>query len=298
MNYKHGITQLSIALILVFLSLSSAHARKRFVMINAWAHPTYTESRKTDDGGLRPETYIIMQGNHFSGAIRDTALAEADIQDIGKALERELKVQNYLPSAKMSETDIIIKLSYGSTEVFESLKELGESLQEDSDNDAIDFGGDESGNEEESSSDSEAGSDYTPSALREWMETSAGDSTDAVNAHLLGYDKIITDKFMPETMKRDYLKQLRDERYFIILEAFDLKHYTQYKEIVMLWTMRFSLQSAGVSFEEAYHTLAKAASPYFGTNQVEMKSKSTVVIDGSVTLGDLEVLEVGEDVAD
>ncbi len=59
------------------------------------------------------------------------------------------------------------------------------------------------------------------------------------------------------------LQLLGDDHYFVIVSAYDFAALT-HRETKLLWHVKLSTRSAGVSMEEALPTLLQGAAPYFG----------------------------------
>ena len=60
-------------------------------------------------------------------------------------------------------------------------------------------------------------------------------------------------------------EMLNEERYFLILSAFDLKMLRETVEKRIVWSTRFSMDSVEVGFDDAHIALSRAAPGYFGT---------------------------------
>jgi hypothetical protein len=88
---------------------------------------------------------------------------------------------------------------------------------------------------------------------------------------------------------------MQDERYFIILMAYDYEKLRSENERELLWTTRFSVPSIGTNFEDAYPALARAASAYYGTSLEKYAKTSTHFGTGTVEIGTLETVGVEED---
>jgi len=91
-------------------------------------------------------------------------------------------------------------------------------------------------------------------------------------------------------------EMLKEERYFLILSAFDLKMLRETGEKRMVWSTRFSMDAVKVGFDDAHFALNQAASGYFGTNlDGDLGKVSTSAGPGEVTTGELKVVETREE---
>ena len=89
---------------------------------------------------------------------------------------------------------------------------------------------------------------------------------------------------------------LNEERYFLILSAFDLKMLRETVEKRMVWSSRFSMNSGEVGFDDDHIALSRATPGYFGTNlDGDLGKVSTFAGPGEVTTGELMVVETLED---
>jgi hypothetical protein len=157
---------------------------------------------------------------------------------------------------------------------------------------------------------------YYPTSIKEenevmllvnWGRTAVGNSSQELfgvrsaawgamkkraNSKMLGFwDTMHYGNLMP-TDHYELQALLNEERYFIVVVAFDNKKYnTGEKEI--LWATRFSMRSIGSSFDQAYPELTAAASDYFGKHIQGLTRKRT--IDSGVEIGDIEVLGIIEE---
>jgi hypothetical protein len=126
------------------------------------------------------------------------------------------------------------------------------------------------------------------------------DLIDARNAALLGYngedyDNVTTDysHFLSHTALgakyRDETVEIEENRYYVILMAYDFQLLWKKKKHKLLWETRFSLGERGNSFDKALPAMAESASKFFG-----MPSKGILrdrIGDGRVELGDPTVIE-------
>ncbi|HLP26578.1 MAG TPA: hypothetical protein VK477_12935, partial [Acidobacteriota bacterium] len=93
--------------------------------------------------------------------------------------------------------------------------------------------------------------------------------TNGRNSRLLGYHEAL--KHIPThwgnmvTDDREQLiGELEDERYYVILAAYDFQVATKERKPKILWVTRFSLQARGVEFDGSIDRMVRAAAAYFG----------------------------------
>ncbi len=89
---------------------------------------------------------------------------------------------------------------------------------------------------------------------------------------------------------------LKDERYFIVLMAYDWQKLRTEKEYELVWSTRFSLDAIGTNFREAHFALSRGAANYIGTNlDGDLGKTKTHLGPGDIEFGTIEVIETVED---
>ena len=90
-------------------------------------------------------------------------------------------------------------------------------------------------------------------------------------------------------------EMLREERYFLVLMAFDWQKLRKTGEKDLVWSTRFSMDAVRVNFHDAHFALSRGASNYFGTNlDGKLGKAKTFTGPGEVVTGDLKVVETLE----
>ena len=90
-------------------------------------------------------------------------------------------------------------------------------------------------------------------------------------------------------------EMLREERYFLVLMAFDWQLLRKTGEKKLLWSTRFSLDAVKTNFKDAHFALSRGAANYFGTNLDRMAKATTDLGPGEVKTGELKVVETLEE---
>ncbi|MDQ8200140.1 hypothetical protein QEH56_18395 [Pelagicoccus enzymogenes] len=270
------------ALLLALFAASTAHAqlfsrKNARVITNAWASPEFVERRMGDEGPI-PMTYHFAEGKFYGGAIRDKSLENYTLQDIVETLASDMEEQNFFPAPSTEEGDLVIVVHWGVTEVEEDWDELFPG-DESGDSSGGDFS--EEGESLDSSSDSYS-SDL--STVRSYSKTRE-------NAILTGIDKALNKKGTLPSDYQDYMSLLEEERYFIVLIAYDWQKLFMEKQKEVQFVTRFSLRSPGTNFIDAVPSLSRAAVPHLGTNLDDLAKTKTQLGWGKGTVGELEVVE-------
>ena len=104
--------------------------------------------------------------------------------------------------------------------------------------------------------------------------------------------------------ERDILELSRDDRYFVIVSAYDYAAVAHH-QVKLLWRAKMSTRSAGVAMDEALPALIRSGAPYFGRNLDEPQYLDTPEVPaGHVAIGEPKVLaypptpEVARELAD
>ena len=64
--------------------------------------------------------------------------------------------------------------------------------------------------------------------------------------------------------------ELDEERYFVILNAFDYQHLLRHKELKQVWSIRCNTTTEGLSLEQAYSSIANSLDGVVGSNSGEL----------------------------
>jgi hypothetical protein len=129
---------------------------------------------------------------------------------------------------------------------------------------------------------------------------------DEYNSWLLGYDsqnifKISIESAMPgygrgfhsellEQTSFDTIDDLRVDRYFVVLRAYDFQAAWKQRKLKLLWDTRFSLSERRHDFEKDLPTMAHTASLFFGQDSHGLVRMPTLP-EGRVYIGDVKTID-------
>lgn len=268
------------------LSATIFAAKTARVFIDSEASTTYNEVKENEEGA-KYETYVFIKGNFYDGDFADKSLRAASFEEVAATLAENMKQRNYYPSSSPSEGDLLIVVHYGTTSVEQDLEEL--FLLDSTDPYAMQEGDEFA----EVYSD-----DFVDLAdLNDFGANHVAQHQDTMRNNRLGINKALNRKNITEAEEFDLRVEMQDERYFIILMAYDYRKLRSVNERELLWTTRFSVPAIGTNFEDAYPALARAASAYYGTSLEKYAKTSTHFGTGTVEIGTLETVGVEEDVS-
>jgi hypothetical protein len=123
------------------------------------------------------------------------------------------------------------------------------------------------------------------------------DLTDFKNASMLGYDAdglIGTDygRYIKHTALggtyNDEVGEIEDNRYFVVLMAYDFQLLWKQKKHKLLWETRFRIREKDHQFDRDLPAMAHYASQYFGQNSHGLVRKEVPM--GHVEIGNLKSL--------
>ncbi len=247
------------------------------------------------DGTFQPEYYSFGDGGSWGGEIKDETIDKLKFIDVARVISDPLASQNYLPAKDPDKTRLLIMVYWGTTAI--PLKPEESPLY---------FNYQQSLAEYRLLMDqklyAEADAVLTSGLKQLSLANHITDMQDYKNAHMLGYDAdgvIGTDygKYISHTAlglnERDEVAEIEDNRYFVVLMAYDFHLMWKQKKHKLLWETRFSINERRNAFDSALPVMAKYASKYFG--QPTNGLLRTRVLDGHVEIGDVKSLgEVDE----
>ncbi|HEX2101412.1 MAG TPA: hypothetical protein VHF69_12145 [Candidatus Synoicihabitans sp.] len=87
--------------------------------------------------------------------------------------------------------------------------------------------------------------------------------------------------------------ELAEERYFIIVMAYNYRAIREKESKEALWIARLSLPARGNTFIDALPTLSRVGADFFGQSRTSLARVRTVVDAGraETTIGELQVVE-------
>jgi hypothetical protein len=228
----------------------------------------YQRTRRAD-GSFRPENYGFAIGGFLSRIptgldeapptnTTDRTIDNISFAAIAQMIEGPLAAQQYVATPEPEKADLLIVVFWGRT--------IGTDAFAQSETSQVMLGSDQ-------------------------------DKIDAENARLLGFDsaRVFDQGFSdPSNMMSNIRKQLysgvvdaiKEDRYFIILQAFDFQAAWKQKKIILLWETRFSMTQRGHDFGKDLPRMSLVAGQYFGQESEGLVYKP--IPNGQVQIGNLK----------
>ncbi len=236
-------------------------------------------------GTLQPETYVFAEGQFLGGGTVDRGLEQTTFTQITRTLAASLAKQNYVPAPDLNSAQLVIMVHWGMTMVSEDpMKDINLQRAQEA---LTAF-----------SAAQEANGLADPTELN--SATSAlGMARQGVqeavnrNAVLLGFARSLErerQQMMTSTAEITMSNELNEERYFVILMAYDNQTRLKERKSRVMWVTRLSVRSPGNNFTEALPALARVGADVFGRQVDGLVRVKAPLGRGTVTIGELEVL--------
>ncbi len=276
---------------------------------------------KLPDGTYGPETYAFGEGGHWTGTVKDGSIDGLRFLEVARAIAVPLARQSYLPTRDPKATRQLIMVYWGRTSTPGSPEDSAAAglLQRATADVAAHKGANEQNKifteqnvvpppvnmpcakyDPATTSDQVTGSIDADNAMSSALalvaaEDRSRDQQDARNASLLGYDvwwdSTNSFKGTPlEHRRQDMFDELKHDRYFVILMAYDFQTMWKQKKHKLLWETRFSVNQRGIDFDKELPLMALNASRYFGQSSNGL-ARDTLPV-GRVDVGDLQTLGI------
>ncbi|MBK1876416.1 hypothetical protein [Pelagicoccus mobilis] len=261
------------------LLLAPVGNAKRFnILVNATASDEYVERAEAMDY----QTFHFIKGKFWGGSTRDKGLEQAQFEDLAESLSVHLKKRKMYPEPDQTRGDLLIMISWGRTSLGPNYRELQGITGS---GDAMSQGSPEGPSE---------GGELSSASSEQMLNEGVG-SLRSRNRVLLGlHGDLIEPTMFGGSPDQHLWDALDEERYFVILNAFDYQHLKESKELKQLWCVRYNTRAIGIGFEKAYASMTEAVAGVIGLN-----SNDVVVVkgdtEGKVSLGELEVIEMSEE---
>jgi hypothetical protein len=237
--------------------------------------PDYVRSKKPD-GSFVPELYSFGPGGNWGGEIKDLTIDKLTFLDVAHVIAPPLATQKYLPGTDPAKVKLLIMVYWGTTAVPPPYE-----------NDPLYHNYNQSLTEYRSLIDQSQGyppgvkeiildeaNDVLSAGLHQLdIENHERDRIDFKNAMMLGYDEsglVGTErgKYLAHTALReegdDQRAEIEDNRYFVVLMAYDFQLLLKQKKHKLLWETRFSINQKHNEFDKTLPAMAQYAEKYFG----------------------------------
>jgi hypothetical protein len=237
------------------------------------------------DGSIQPEEYAFGDGGRYDGTFRDASVDKLKFMDVARVIAVPLKSQNYVPANDITTGKLLIMVHWGTTNVSDSFPTTPGNLTNQGANKlAEEFG--------LNSPQAKAARNLADSQLL--ADDLQREHVDFMNAKLLGYDSenligtyygsTIGNTGMLAAHREELIYEIEENRYFVVLIAYDFQLFRREKKLKALWETRFSINEPRNDFAKALPVMAQYASKYFGQDSHGLLR--TQVPEGKVKVGE------------
>lgn len=303
---KASVLLLGCAALTAFLVNGRGDESNEVIAVSSRVNPGYVRVRQSD-GAFAPETYVFAQGGLLSGQKAGGTESKLNFLQVAGIIAKPLAVQNYVPGRSLDATKLLISVYWGTTIAPEYEQDASSLNNLETANmrymarpktmgitspaavwNAMVVG---------PTHDSGASDEGMTAAMQmQQAENEQRDQTDARNAALLGYDswwhQTARYEGTPFPFRSDMLAELEQDRYFVVLLAYDFSQFRLHQR-KLLWETRYSVAARGHEFDQELAAMTRYASRYFGKDSNGLVHRD--VPTGHVDLGELRTLSYVRD---
>ncbi|HEY4299984.1 MAG TPA: hypothetical protein VGM73_03855 [Candidatus Didemnitutus sp.] len=245
--------------------------------------------KKLPDGSYRPESYAFGSGGFRGGALSDRTIDNLGFTQIAHTIAGPLPQKQYVPTKDPADTRLLIMVYWGTTRPPEKQRHSAAFqavLSAKQELDLAKAGGN-------GAMIASAGNAFFTAMGIVQMEEERRERLDADNAAMLGYDSWWGDTSQLKNTvfdgrRNDMIEELEEDRYFVVLMAYDFQLLWKEKKHKLLWETRFSIRERHNDFDKQLAAMSSAASRYFGQESKGLRHKPAP--EGQVEAGELKVI--------
>jgi hypothetical protein len=268
--------------------------------------------KKLPDGTFQSETYAFGKGDNLGGARVDATADSLDFMTVARAVSVPLAQKRYLPTQDPKTTNELIMVYWGTTRAPEYATESNshylaqqandaqqralQNLKQSAANAEIATRPDSLNSMPQKQALAEADNALLVANMGIQQENQRREDQDMKTATLLGYDSwwVSANAAMDGTAmgrrKADMRAELEEDRYFVVLTAFDYQALVNKKKSKFLWEVRFSIREQGNQFDKRLPAMIALASDFFGRDSAGLHHVD--VPEGTVEIGPVRSLGV------
>lgn len=242
------------------------------------------------DKSFKPEAYVFGEGGCWTRPVKDSAMEEMTFLRVARAIAAPLGRLNYRPARTAAEAELMILVFWGSTQgsrghdPTDTVNRFSSASSAYSVANAADPAG-------LNPVTTAAAGAYDDALWQMSLANGERDHLDSRNARILGYTDALDRARFAQHMSfaQDVLGEVANNRYYVVLQAYDFKTAAKEKKLKPLWTARISMDEAGSNFAEALDQMLRSATPYLGRDSNGLHRY--VIPEGHVKLGPTEYIE-------
>lgn len=260
------------------------------------------------DGSFKREYYALTKGVYVPGIAPDRSIDAVRYPQIAKLVAQFLALQDYYPAPDAKSADLLLAITWGTTVPFndsayragtDSFYSAANTLAVANQSPRLTAPGKQSlsveGIQSPESTVRDAAEDAFAGQLFQMvMFEDARREANQRNARLLGYVDEINRRENPSKFAgagdayHDLIADLENERYYVIVAAYDFRSAARGEKPKLLWSTRVSVQAQGNRFNETLAAMLNRASQYFGRDSHRLVRQYEP--NAKVTLGELQLV--------
>jgi hypothetical protein len=222
---------------------------------------------QTLDRRFKQETYAFGIGGDYGGGERDPDAEKVKFMDVAHAIVGPLADQDYVSTKDPNKTQLLIMVYWGTTTG--SGDPFAASWGANTFPSQIQSVISPIATVQENGRPPGEGSFSVDQGQMDAGEVFNRGASDFKNAAILGYDSglIVPDSAGITAMhikRDDLLDEVRHNRYFVVLMAYDFQKLWKQKQHKLIWETRFSVRQQDNDFSRVLPFMAQYASQYFG----------------------------------
>jgi hypothetical protein len=273
------------------LARLDAHGADRTAVFSR-ADRHYTRAQRPD-GSFVPETYVFKEGGNFGGPRVDATMDRLSFDDVSKVIGRALASQNYVPGEDRESLSLLILVYWGTTIVPDDVMPHGtresDQLSERAGGAGSAIGGELPGSANAAALLRQSSSLLQDAQADSLLEGNISAGIDAKNANILGFTDDIrrvapTNAFVLDPYLTTLRAEVEQDRYYVVLLAYDYQAARRTGAKRLLWETRFSIPETGNDFEDCFPKMAAIAAHYFGEDSHGIVRHN--LADGRVEVGE------------
>jgi hypothetical protein len=271
--------------------------------------------KKATDGSFVPESYAFAKGGFWSGPMFDPTIDKMSFMDIARTIAVPLAYQNYLPTSDAKNTQLLLVIYWGTTFAPEKANESNayylaqkKAAEEHQSNQTLldmerasglnQSAGPASDGEVRAAKliNAQDGDDLSASLGVMQTENEFRDQANRRNAQMLGYDsewnQVMGGLSGPsqDLKKSAMITELEEERYFVVVMAYDYQLLVSSKKHKLLWEIRYSIRQHTHGFNQQLFAMTVQASKLFGQDSGGLTRKP--LPEGQVDVGQVKSLGI------
>jgi hypothetical protein len=307
-------TRSLLALWLAAAAVCGAHAIDAFSFLGAQGANDITavSSRKSKsyvrvqlgNGSFIPESYVFGPGGVWRGDMADATIDTLTFLDVAHLIAGPLATQNYIASTNPDTTKLLIMVYWGTSHGEEHATESNGYQNLQGSNTAVSNAAVQVHVHPSPANYQilhQAQDEMATSLSAVAAENKMRDQHDSLNVNMLGYGSWWeeTERYEGTPMRfrrQDLIDEIEEDRYFVVLMAYDFQALHKHKKNRLLWETRFSIRERHHAFDEDLPSMAQYASQYFGQDSHGLVHKEIPL--GDVKIGQVKSLGTAQNPSD